>query len=41
MKAKYLLQKVEVGEAIRSTPIMANGVLYIMTEKTLYAVNPK
>ena len=40
-KAKYLLQKVEVGEPIRSTPIVANGVLYIMTEKTLYAVNAK
>jgi outer membrane protein assembly factor BamB len=41
VKAKYLLQKVEVGEPIRSTPIVANGVLYILTEKTLYAVNPK
>ena len=36
VKAKYLLQKVEVGEAIRSTPIMANGVLYIMSERSLY-----
>jgi len=41
VKAKYLLQHVELGEPIRSTPVMANGVLYIMTEKTLYAVNPK
>ncbi len=41
MKAKYLLQKVEVGEAIRSTPIMANGILWVMSEKTLFAVNPK
>lgn len=41
VKTKYLLQKVEVGEAIRSTPIMANGVLYVMSERTLFAVNPK
>jgi outer membrane protein assembly factor BamB len=41
VKAKYLLQKVEVGEAIRSTPIVANGVLYIMSEKTLFAVSLK
>jgi hypothetical protein len=41
VKAKYLLQHVELGEPIRSTPVMANGVLYIMTEKALYAVNPK
>ena len=41
VKAKYLLQKVEVGSAIRSTPVMANGVLYVMTENALYAVNPK
>ena len=41
VKAKYLLQQVEVSEPIRSTPAMANGVLYVMTEKTLYAINPK
>jgi outer membrane protein assembly factor BamB len=41
VKAKYLLQQVEVGAAIRSTPAMANGVLYVMTEKELYAINPK
>ena len=41
VKAKYLLQQVEVGKTIRSTPVMANGVLYIMTEGTLYAINPK
>lgn len=41
VKAKYVLAQVETGEAVRSTPIMANGVLYIMSEKTLFAVNPK
>src|SRR5262245_50581774 len=41
VKAKYLLQHIEVGSPIRSTPVMANGVLYVMTEHTLYAVKPK
>ena len=41
VQAKYLLQKVEVGAAIRSTPVVANGVLFVMTENALYAVNPK
>ena len=35
---KYLLSKVEFDANIRSTPIVANGVLYIMTEKSLYAI---
>jgi outer membrane protein assembly factor BamB len=38
---KYLLEKVEIGEAIRSTPVMANDTLYLMTEKTLYAIKAK
>jgi outer membrane protein assembly factor BamB len=41
VKAKYLLQKVEVGTPIRSTPAVANGTLFVMTENTIYAVNPK
>ncbi|WP_020471221.1 outer membrane protein assembly factor BamB family protein [Zavarzinella formosa] len=41
VKAKFLLTKVEIGEAVRSTPVVANGQLYIMSEKTLFAVNPK
>jgi outer membrane protein assembly factor BamB len=41
VQSKYLLQKVEVGSAIRSTPVVANGTLFVMTENALYAVNPK
>ncbi len=35
---KYLLSKVEFDAPIRSTPVVSNGVLYVMTEKTLYAI---
>jgi outer membrane protein assembly factor BamB len=35
---KYLLSKVEFDALIRSTPVVANGVLYVMTENTLYAI---
>lgn len=38
IEQKYLLGKVEFDAAIRSTPVVANGVLYIMTEKTLFAL---
>ena len=41
VKAKFLLAKVEIGDAVRSTPVVANGVLYVMSEKTLFAVNAK
>ncbi len=39
--AKYLLEKIEIGEPIRSTPVVANGVVYVMTEKTLFAFGKK
>ncbi len=35
---KYLISKVEMDAPVRSTPIVANGVLYVMSEKTLYAI---
>ena len=37
VEAEYLIAKVEFEALIRSTPVVANGVLYIKTEKTLYA----
>jgi len=41
-KEKKLLTKVEMeGEPVRSTPIVANGVLYVMTEYHLYAIQKK
>lgn len=36
---KYLLSKSEFDFAIRATSVIANGVFYVKTEKTLYAFN--
>jgi outer membrane protein assembly factor BamB len=38
---KYLIAKIGLDTYVRSTPVFANGVLYVMTEKTLYAIKPK
>ncbi len=38
VEQQYLLRKVELDGPIRATPAVANGVLYVMTEKTLYAI---
>jgi hypothetical protein len=35
---KFLIAKVEFDGPIRSTPTVANGVLYVNTQKTLYAI---
>jgi len=35
---EYLLAKIEFDTYIRSTPVVANGVLYVMTEKSLFAI---
>ncbi len=37
VKAKLLLAHVELNQCIRGTPSVAGGVLYIATEKTLFA----
>ena len=40
-KQKKVLAKMEMEEPIRSTPVALNGVLYIMTELNLYALEKK
>jgi outer membrane protein assembly factor BamB len=37
----YLLAKIELPAAIRTTPTVVNGVLYVATENTLYAIRGK
>jgi outer membrane protein assembly factor BamB len=41
VEKEYVLAKVEFPANIRSTPIVANGVLYVMTENTLFALRTK
>lgn len=38
VEARYLLEKVDFHDPILSTPVVANGVLYVMTESALYAI---
>lgn len=40
-KEKKLLSKVEMDQPVRSTPIALNGVLYVMTELNLFAIQEK
>jgi outer membrane protein assembly factor BamB len=40
-KEMKLLHKMEMEEPVRSTPVALNGVLYIMTETNLYALEKK
>ena len=38
---EFLLGKTDFGYPIRSTPVVANGVMYVMTENGLYAIGAK
>jgi outer membrane protein assembly factor BamB len=38
VEKKYLLSKVEFDAIMHSTPVVANGVLYVLTYKSLYAI---
>lgn len=41
IEKEYLLGKVEFDAAVRSTPVVADGVLYVMTEKSVTAFKKK
>jgi outer membrane protein assembly factor BamB len=40
-KEKKLLAKVDAGESIKASPVVANGVLYLLTDKHLSAIGGK
>lgn len=37
-KKKEIINEIDVGEKVRATPVVANGVLYVMTETKLFAI---
>jgi hypothetical protein len=37
-KQKKILAKINVDEVLKGPPVMANGILYVMTSKQLYAI---
>lgn len=41
VEKQYLLTKIEFPAPFRSTPTVVNGVLYVATENTLYAIQKK
>jgi outer membrane protein assembly factor BamB len=40
-KEKKLLNKVDMDEGINAAPVVANGVLYVLTDKHLFAIGAK
>jgi outer membrane protein assembly factor BamB len=40
-KEKNVIDQIEMKEPVRSTPVVVNGVLYVMTERHLYAISNK
>jgi outer membrane protein assembly factor BamB len=40
-KVKKQVGKVDMDEPVQSTPVVANGVLYVMTRSHLYAIGKK
>jgi len=40
-KKKNLIASIDMDGAVRATPVVANGVLYLMTENKLYAIKAK
>jgi outer membrane protein assembly factor BamB len=40
-KKKNLIESVEMDSKVRATPVMANGILYVMTENKLRAIGAK
>ena len=41
VEAKYFRAKIDFDTAVLSTPVVANGVIWVMTEKSLYAIKTK
>jgi len=40
-KERKLLGQIDMGETIHSTPVVANGVLYVATKSKVYAIAGK